>query len=89
MAVIVVCEDALNQPAEGSGEDIMFNCPSAMSALTNNTPCESYVVNATIVDLTAVCNGNCTSLINKVTNNCPNMVSLCLSDLMIEPHKLA
>ena len=89
MAVIMVCEDALNQLAEGSGEDIMFNCPSAMSALTNNTPCESYVVNATIADLTGVCSENCTSLIHEVTNNCPNMVSLCLSDLMIESHKLA
>ena len=89
MAVVTVCEDVLNQPVfEGSG-DIVFNCPSVMNALTSNAHCESYVVNDTITDLTAVCSDNCTNLIHEVTNNCPNMVRLCLSDLITESHKSA
>lgn len=67
-----MCDDGL---AEGSG-DLMSECSAATDELIRNTPCESFVVNATVTDADAVCGENCKNLINLLTESCPNMVSV-------------
>ena len=76
MSMIRVCGDVINEPAEGSAV-IHPDCEAAYAALFSDSHCGSFVVNATVTDVTSICSENCKDLINEVVMNCSvNMVSI-------------
>ena len=71
-----VCGDVTNETAEGSAI-IESDCEAAHDALFSDSHCGSFVVNATVTDITSICSVNCKDLINELTINCNiNMVSI-------------
>ena len=76
MSMIRVCDDVTNELDEGSAA-IHPDCKAAYDALFSDSHCGSFVVNATVTDVTSICSENCKDLINEVAMNCNvNVVSI-------------